>query len=574
MRVLTVEEMRRVEAASDESGHSYAEMMERAGRGVAEALMARQAVNGGRILVLVGPGNNGGDGLVAARHLAEAGAEVACYLLKPRAPDDPNFQAVREHELFVAEATKDQHWRVLRQLVAGADVVIDALLGTGVRLPLKGTVAELLGRVRDGLQARRAGQAAAHILRPPSCPARHAGRAGTQAAPLIVAVDGPSGLDYDSGGLDPQALPADLTVTFAYPKQGHFLFPGAAVCGDLVVADIGVDPRLAQELLGEPTLEVATAEMIGAWLPDRPRDAHKGTFGKALLVAGSINYAGAAYLAAAGAARVGTGLVTLAVPAAVHSALAAKISEATYLILPQAMGVVAPAAVGLLVEKMGDYQAMLLGSGLTQEKEAVEFVHKLFRAQAPPRRKGRIGFQVGGAPEEGDGEDEREVFPPLVVDADGLNALAMLEGEEWWRRLPVPSVLTPHPGEMARLMGVETREVQADRLAAATEMAPRWGHVVVLKGAHTVVAGPDGRVVVLPFATPALATAGSGDVLAGAIVGLLAQGLTPFNAALAGAYLHGLAGSWAGEEIGLAGAVASDLLPRLPKALRAVAGRQ
>jgi NAD(P)H-hydrate epimerase len=312
--------------------------------------------------------------------------------------------------------------------------------------------------------------------------------------------------------------------------------------------------------------------MVGPLLPGRPHDAHKGTFGKALLVVGSINYTGAAYLAASGATRVGVGLVTLAVPAAIHSALAAKISEATYLILPQAMGIVAPDGVRLLMEKIKDYEAMLLGPGLTQEKEAVEFVDELFKAEVPPKRKGRMGFQTRSGTEEEVAEEERSVFPPLVIDADGLNALALLGGEEWWRRLPAPSVLTPHPGEMARLMGVGIGEVKTDRLGVAREMATRWGHVVLLKGANTVVAAPDGRVTVLPFATPALATAGSGDVLAGAVVGLMAQGLKAFDAAVAGAYLHGLAGSWAGEEIGPAGAVASDLVPRLPRALREVAG--
>ena len=567
MRILTVEDMRRVEAAADESGHAFSEMMERAGRGVAEALMARQAVKKHRVLVLVGPGNNGGDGLVAARYLAEAGAVVACYLLRPRDEDDVNFKAVRERGLPVTDATDDQDWRALRQRVAGADVIIDALLGTGVRLPLRGEVAELLGQVGEGLQARRIEGAAVRGLsmlsRPPA----------PLPAPLVVGVDGPSGLDYDSGALDPKALRADLSVTFAHPKRGHFLFPGAAACGELIVVDIGIKPELTGELLGKPTLEVATAERVGALLPARPLDAHKGTFGKALLVAGSINYTGAAYLAAAGAARVGAGLVTLAVPGPIHGALAAQMSEATYLILPQTMGVIASSAVKLLKENMGDYQAMLLGPGLTQEKEVVDFVRQLFEAKDLDKHRGRIGFHAAApiVQEDVEDEDKGAAFPPLVVDADGLNALAALGDEEWWRRLPAPSVLTPHPGEMARLMDVETSEVQADRLGSAGLMAVWWGHVVVLKGAYTVVASPDGRTVVLPFATPALATAGSGDVLAGAIVGLMAQGLTLFDAALAGAYLHGLAGSWAGEEIGLAGAVAGDLLPRLPRALGAIA---
>jgi NAD(P)H-hydrate epimerase len=559
--------MRRVEAAADEAGHSYSEMMERAGCGVAEGITARQPVMGKRILVLVGPGNNGGDGLVAARYLAEAGAEVACYLLKPRADSDTNFQAVRELELIVADADKDQRWRVLHKLVSSADVIIDALLGTGVRLPLKESVAKLLEQVRRGLEARQVKQGRArgliYLEEPPTLPS----------APLIVAVDGPSGLDYDSGDLDPGALHADLTITFAFPKLGHFVFPGAGACGEVVVIDIGVDANLAQELMGEATLKAGTPAMVAPLLPDRPRDAHKGTFGKALLVAGSINYTGAAFLAASGATRVGTGLVTLAVPTAIHSSLAAKISEATFLILPQDMGIISPGAASLLMESMGDYQAMLVGPGLTQEKEAIDFVHELFQAEAHAKRKTRIGFQASSAVgKEEKEEDARAAFPSLVVDADGLNALAELQDEEWWQRLPKPAVLTPHPGEMARLMGVKTSEVQADRLGVAAEMAARWGHIVLLKGAYTVIADPEGQTVVMPFATPALATAGSGDVLAGAVVGLLAQGLAPFEAAVAGAYLHGLAGRWAGEKIGSAGVVAGDLLSHLPAAQRILRG--
>ncbi len=595
MRILTVEQMRQVEAAADAGGHSYAEMMERAGRAVAQAwirqahhrrirqahhrLLARQDLENQPVLVLVGPGNNGGDGLVAARYLAEAGAEVACYLLKPRDQDDPNLQAAYECGVLVAGATQDldstgslqADWHILREWVAKAAVIIDALLGTGVHLPLRGTVATLLTVVREGLEARRAAGAAARVFTAPACPV------APDFFPLVLAVDGPSGLDYDTGDLAPEALRADLTVTFAFPKRGHFLFPGASACGELLVADIGVTPELPEAELGAPTLEVATPQKVGALLPERPLDAHKGTFGKALLVVGSINYTGAAYLAASGATRVGTGLVTLAVPGAIHDALAAKISEATFLILPEVMGIVSPDAVDLLTEKCGfgklttggDYQAMLLGSGLTGEKEAVEFVHALLQAERSPKRKGHMGFQTGDVSSQATaGQDEKRGFPPLVVDADGLNALAALEDEAWWEWLPAPSVLTPHPGEMARLMGAETKAVQADRLGTARTMASKWGHVVVLKGAHTVVAEPGGRTVIIPFATPALATAGSGDVLSGAIVGLLAQGLAPFDAAVAGAYLHGLAGKWAGEEVGLAGTVASDLLTRLPRALQ------
>jgi len=546
VKVVTVAQMRAIEAASDAAGHTYAAMMERAGRAVAQALMARQDVRKKRVLVLVGPGNNGGDGLVAARYLAQAGAEVACYLTRPRDPQsDENFRRLQELRVFCTDADADPDLRRLQQLAAGADVVIDALLGTGATPPLKGTIAQVLETVGKVLCARA-------TPRPPEW-VRVGGIPEPAPAPrpLVVAVDGPSGLDFDTGALDPVALPADLTVTFAYPKVGHFRFPGAAALGELVVADIGTDPALAADV----DLEVVTPEMVRGWLPPRPPDAHKGTFGRALIVAGSANYTGAARLAGAAAVRAGAGLVTVALPASIHSAVAATLSEATYILLPHELGVLAEPAVEVLAEQAGRYDAMLLGPGLGQEKETAEFLTALLRG----RERRPVGFLRAG-----ETAVQPIPLPPLVVDADGLNLLARMEG--WPARLPSGTVLTPHPGEMARLMGCSVAEVQADRVGVARRGAREWGHVVVLKGAFTVVAGPDGRTVLEPFANPALATGGTGDVLAGIIVALRAQGLGPFEAAAAGAYLHGLAGELA-RRLGPAGVAAGDLLPLVPEAM-------
>jgi len=333
--------------------------------------------------------------------------------------------------------------------------------------------------------------------------------------------------------------------------------------GHIVVADIGIPPELAADV----PLEMATAEGIQAWLPARPRSAHKGTFGRALIVAGSVNYVGAATLAGSGAKRVGTGLVTLALPMPVQPAVAAGLAEATYLLLPHDMGVIASGAVPVLREKYEDYDALLLGPGLTQEKETVAFVHTLLGLERSERR-GQIGFVSSRSADPAEGPE----LPPLVVDADGLNALAT--ADRWWEALPPGTILTPHPGEMARLMGEDmtTKEVQADREGHARRMAGRWNAVVVLKGAFTVIAEPGGRLSILPFANPALATAGSGDVLAGAIAGLRAQGMDAFEAAVAGAYLHGLAGELVREDLGDMGVVAGDLPPRLPLALRSIRG--
>ncbi len=546
MKVVTVAQMRAIEAASDAAGHTYAAMMERAGQAVARALMARQDVRKKRVLVLVGPGNNGGDGLVAARYLAQAGAEVACYLTRPRDPQsDENFRLLQELRVFCTDADADPDFRRLRQLAAGADVVIDALLGTGATPPLKGTIGQVLETVGQVLRGRA-------ISQPPKwVQVGGIPEPAPEARPLVVAVDGPSGMDFDTGALDPAALPADLTVTFAYPKVGHFRFPGAAALGELVVADIGTDPALAADV----DLEVVTPEMVRGWLPPRPPDAHKGTFGRALIVAGSANYTGAARLAGAAAVRAGAGLVTVALPASIHGAVAATLSEATYLLLPHELGVLAEPAVEVLAEQASRYDAMLLGPGLGQEKETAEFLTALLRG----RERRPVGFLRAGEP-----TAQPIPLPPLVVDADGLNLLARMEG--WPVRLPPGSILTPHPGEMARLMGASVADVQADRVGVARQKAREWGHVVVLKGAFTVVAAPDGQTVLEPFANPALATGGTGDVLAGIIVALRAQGLGPFEAAAAGAYLHGLAGELARRRLGPVGVAAGDLVPLIPEA--------
>jgi NAD(P)H-hydrate epimerase len=284
-----------------------------------------------------------------------------------------------------------------------------------------------------------------------------------------------------------------------------------------------------------------------------------------LIVAGSVNYVGAAALAGAGASRVGAGLVTLALPMPIQPAVAASLTEATYLLLPHDLGVIASSAVDVLQQKLDDYDALLMGPGLTQEKETITFVQDLLGLEAPERR-GQIGFLANTR----QADPEQPDLPPLVVDADGLNALAQVSG--WHEHLPPGTILTPHPGEMARLMGegATTKDVQADREGVARRMAEEWGVVVVLKGAFTVVAAPDGRLMVAPFANPGLATAGSGDVLAGAIVGLRAQGLAAFEAAVAGVYLHGLAGELARGDLGDMGVVAGDLPCRLPLALQRI----
>jgi NAD(P)H-hydrate epimerase len=370
-------------------------------------------------------------------------------------------------------------------------------------------------------------------------------------------------MDFDTGEIAPDALRADLTVTFANPKRGHFRFPAADSVGELVVADIGIPSDVADDEEAEG-LEVITPDRVRARLPHRPGDAHKGTFGRALIVAGSSNYTGAAALSAAAAVRAGAGLVTLAIPDVIHTAIVPLVPEATALLLPNVMGALSRGAAPVLREHVGGYRALLIGPGLSRTDETCRFL-KAFLGIISGKR--RPGFVL-----EPQGADETLTLPPLIVDADGLNILS--EVSDWPAFLPPATILTPHPGEMARLTGLEVAEVQADRVGTARTYAERWGHVVVLKGAFTVVAAPDGRVRLLPFANAGLASAGTGDVLAGTIVALRAQGaesanpLDAFEAAVAGAYVHGLAGEIARIERGTAGMAASDVAQALPEALR------
>jgi len=543
--------MRALESTADMAGHSYARMMELAGKGVALAVLRHMAVKGRRVLVLVGPGNNGGDGLVAARILQEAGANVTAFLTTTRDPEqDTVFRQAQAGGVTIVTAQEDVQYETLRRLASQAHVIIDSLLGIGATPPLRGTVAYTLQNVKDALAQANTEPLLSLNRAPKSAPT----------LPLIVAVDGPSGMDFETGDIDPLALKAHITVTFVAPKWGHFRLPGADYVGELLVADIGIPKNIDFSGTGP---EIATPTKIQKWLPARPLNAHKGTFGKALIAAGSVNYTGAAALAATAAVRAGAGLVTLAIPNVLHAAIVPLVPEATYILLPHTLGVLDTHAAGVLLEKTATYSAMLVGPGLNHTPETTAFVRRLLGLETGKRV---AGFVPRVTPSEA---DQPPSLPPLVVDADALNILS--EIPDWPTVLPPGTILTPHPGEMARLTGKTTAEIQADRLDAVQEAATAWGHIVVLKGAFTVIAAPDGKTMLLPFANPALGSAGTGDVLAGSIVALRAQGLEAFQAAVVGAYLHGLAGEIIRERLGMAGLAASDVAHTLPEAIRKIA---
>lgn len=535
MKLVTSAEMRQIESAAEAQGVSLADLMEQAGEAVAEVILGDYGPDPGIVLVLVGPGNNGGDGLVAARFLAQAGAPVRAYVWRHPAAD-PVYEAAASADVKITRAEDDADGAALAVALDDADIIIDALLGIGTSRPIEGELADLMARVRDGKRDDA----------------------------VVIAVDVPSGVNADTGAADPATLAADTTVTFGFPKLGLFQYPASGLAGEVMTAPIGLDDDLAADV----PVELIDEDWAQARLPARADDSHKGSYGKALVVAGSVNYAGAAGLAGAAATRVGTGLVTMAVPQLLYPILAARLAEPTWLLLPHEMGAIKEDATKVVLDKIGEYKALLLGPGLGHEKHTVEFVRGLLagRKAATPKAR-RVGFLLGAEPEAT--ADEAATLPPTVLDADGLNAVA--EADEWWTNIGAPSlILTPHPGELSRLLDRPVADIQADRLQAARDAAARFGQVVALKGAHTVIAAPDGRLAVSPFANPALATAGTGDVLAGAIVGFLAQGLDPFDAAALGVYIHGLAGELVRSELGDAGTIASDLLPMLPQAIREV----
>ena len=538
-KIVTVEQMHMLESEAFSSGVSYEYMMEMAGSAVFDTIYERVTdVSVKRFVVVVGPGNNGGDGCVVARLLAASGAIVNVFTIKANDSNTDN-----KHKALLAGATvitpeEDPKMKIFAKEISTADVFIDAIFGTGARIPLKGMAAKMLAIASVELESRET---------------------------LRIAIDCPSGLDCDTGVTDDNILSADISVTFGAAKVGQFIFPGADAVGELVLADIGWPSDLSA--LDSIPLNLAFGADVGSMLPERSRDSHKGTFGTALVVAGSINYTGAAYLAAASAYRVGAGLVTVALPGSIHGIVASQLPEATWIILPSDMGVISDSGVSIVHQALNNVDSLLLGPGWGTEKSTANFMRGML-LPVDESATGGIGFAV-----ESSGKSIAELdlnqLPPTVVDADGLKLLVELP--EWYLRLPALSVLTPHPGEMAFLTGMSIDDIQADRIGVASHFALEWGHIVVLKGAFTVVSTPKGNVTVHPFATSALACAGTGDVLAGLIAGLLAQGMQPYQAAVAGTFLHGLAGEIALSEIGTAASVlASDVLDMTPKAISSV----
>ncbi|GAB4538319.1 MAG: bifunctional ADP-dependent NAD(P)H-hydrate dehydratase/NAD(P)H-hydrate epimerase [Anaerolineales bacterium] len=515
MKLVTVSQMQELERLADARGLSYAEMMDNAGRALAKKIQdAARGKTWRDVLGLVGAGNNGGDTLLALTRLSEAGWQACGYVVKRDKKDKliANFIKAGGEVIY---ADGDKKFTRLNERIRAADVLLDGLLGTGAKLPLREDIAAALEQCASAL---------ANLEKPP----------------FIVAVDCPSGIDCDAGEAAPQCLHADLTVTMAAVKQGMLRLPAFKFLGRLVTAEIGF-PDSFSEFHSLPA-EVADERLAASILPERPLDAHKGTFGTALIAAGCLNYTGAALLTGQSACRVGAGLATLAVPEPLHAALAGRLPEATWVLLPHKSGFIAENAAEVLLNYVHRATAFLIGPGLGFHASTKPFVEAVLTA----------------------------IKIPAVIDADGLRHLEQIPA--WHTRLKKMAILTPHVGEMAILTGLSKEEIQLQRGKVALQYAQTWGHVVVLKGAFTVIAAPDGRMTVIPVATAALARAGTGDLLAGMIVGLRAQRLDAYHAAVAGAYIHAQAGLLAEKRLGSAAVTASDVLANISDIMKGLEG--
>ncbi len=508
MRILAAEEMREVDRrAIEELGIPGLVLMENAAIGVADALAERFPA-AASVAIFCGPGNNGGDGLALARHLDARGYRLRVYLVRrgspPRGDCAVQLAILEKAGIEVGEVLPDTDQGPVLGACRGCDLLVDALFGTGLSRPLEGHFVALIRGLAD--------------LRLPT-----------------LAVDLASGLDGSRAALPGPCWRADLSVTFAAPKVAHVLPPAADEAGEVVVTDLGIPSYLVEEAPG--SLHLLTERELAACLVPRPAAAHKGDCGHVLLVAGAPGKAGAAILAARAAVRGGAGLVTAAVPEPILQTVdGGSLESMTLALAADGDGALAAAAADAVLAAAAGKSAVAVGPGLGLGEGAVAAVRRL----------------------------AGELTQPLVLDADGLNAFAG-RAEELARR-PGPTVLTPHPGEMARLLGTSSAEVQADRPAAARRAAAAARAVVVLKGHRTLVASPDGDVFVNPTGNPGMATGGSGDVLTGLLAALLGQGPEALVASQLAVWLHGAAGDQALAGRGPEGLAASDLIEALPAA--------
>jgi hydroxyethylthiazole kinase-like uncharacterized protein yjeF len=519
MKILTAAEMREVDRLTTERcGIPSLTLMENAGRSVAEFIQEKLPdFKRRQILVFCGKGNNGGDGFVAARHLRKMGAKVVVYLFaEPRdvkGDAATNLKRWKQASGKIAIVRDSSDLNSPELALSDAPIIVDALLGTGARGPVEGPLREIIDRVNFR-------------------------------ADCVVSVDIPSGLNADTGGIDGAAIVADYTVTFTTSKRGFFFADGSRHTGSLIVRNIGSPPDLVEEV-GEGQLRWSEPRDFQLFALRRKPEGNKGDYGHALIVAGAVGKTGAAVLASWAALRVGAGLVTVAIPEPSLPVVASHTPE----VMTEPLPATDAGTISLRGLENGRFdgitkgkRALGIGPGLSTNNETQEFIRAVVGKRALP----------------------------IVLDADGLNAFAGRAAE--LKKSQGMLGLTPHPGEMARLLGCDTKEVQARRVELALKSAADWNACVILKGHETVIASPTGQAYINSTGNPGMGTGGTGDVLTGMLAGLVAQfgqGLnqSTFADLLAfGVYLHGLAGDIAYADHYEAPLMASDLIHAIPRA--------
>ena len=508
MKIVTAEQMRALDKrATDQYGIPSLLLMENAALSVfiaAEEMLGD--INGKRVVVIAGPGNNGGDGFAVARHLHNNGADIfiAYFGDRDKAKGDAliNIEITEKMGLPI-EPLKDAE--TLQDCLVNTDLIIDALLGTGIQ----GEVRPLYAEVISGINS---------------------------SGVPVLSVDIPSGVNADTGEICRTAVFADVTVTFALPKIGLFTYPGAERVGDLIVADISIPAEALED--NDSQVYVLDERIARSYWPVRRPDSNKGTFGNLAIVAGSVGMTGAATLSAEGALRIGTGLVTVAVPQSLNDIMEVKLTEAMTIPVKEGKSrAFGHASLEQVFEIISKRDAVVIGPGFGRNEDTITFTLELIRG----------------------------LTRPAIIDADALFAIST--DIDVLKQRAAPIIITPHPGEMANLLGTTVADVQSNRLEVARTFASEYNIVVVLKGAGTVIASPTGDAYINTTGSPGMATGGTGDVLSGMIGGLLAQGLEPFNAAAVGVYLHGLAGEIVAEELGEAAMIASDLANSISEAV-------
>jgi len=511
MKIVSVDQMKAIEHSANAGGISYDSMMFQAGKGVADWVMGHL----GRkkcALGLVGSGNNGGDTLIALTRLAEKGIRTFAFLVRPRGKN-LLIEDYQKTGGVLIDLTLEENLPYLDAALGPGVVLLDGMLGTGFRLPLQGSLSDLMTKIQEVVKSKSG-------LR-------------------VIAIDCPSGVDCDSGEATAQALKAHDTLTMAAVKQGLLREPANGLTGQIHLMDIGIGAIEAH--LTEKCPILMDDAMATSLLLERPDTGHKGTFGTCLVIAGTRQYTGAAFLAGKAAYRAGCGLVHVATTSAVRNSLAGRLIEAVWTVLPDIGDGYDVKGVDLLANTLSTIDSLVIGPGW-----GLHASNSIFLERVLPNLSKEL---------------------PVVFDADGLKLLGRINN--WWKKVPVNSILTPHPGEMAQITGLSISKIQSNRWEIARQYAQTWGVTLILKGALTAVALPDGDVFILPFHDSALGTAGSGDVLTGIIGGLLAQGMITKDAALLGAWLHGTAGVAAHHHLGGPESVtALDILEEISEAYR------